>query len=201
MMQDRVPAIEQDRSGDFVLNMLYFARQLKERGLPVTLGRTLDALRGLKLIRLEDRQEAHSLLSAHYITQPEELSVFDAVFEKFWCLKDPPDVPASKGHVQLSGPFPLSIVTRAGREKDHLRHDLEMPPYSPQKVLHKKDFAGIFENESEDVCRLIMALAQNLGLRMGRRWRTKGKGKRRKQTSACSHGSPRPTLQLHPGSF
>jgi len=178
MMQDRVLAIEQDRSGDFVLNMLYFARRLKERGLPVTTGRTLDALRGLKLIRLEDRQEAHSLLSAHYVTQPEELAVFDAVFEEFWCLKDRPNAPASKGHVQLSGTFPLTIVTGDGKKKDHLRQDLEMPPYSPQEVLHKKDFADILEGESEDVCRVIMALAQNLGLRLGRRWRTKGKGKR-----------------------
>jgi len=146
--------------------------------LPVTLGRTLDALRGLKLIRLEDKQEVHSLLSAHYVTQPEELSVFDAVFEEFWCLKDPHNVSDSRGHVQLSGTFPLTIVTGDGKEKDHLRQDLETPPYSPQEVLHKKDFADILEGESEDVCRVIMALAQNLGLRLGRRWRTKGKGKR-----------------------
>jgi len=177
-MQDRVLAIDQARPGDFVLNMLHFARQLRERGLPVTLGRTLDALRGLKLIRLEDKQEAHCLLSAHYVTQPEELAVFDAVFEEFWCLKDRPNVSDSKGHVQLSGTFPLTIVTGAGKEKDHLRHDLETPPYSPQEVLHKKDFADILHGESEDVCRVIMALAQNLGLRLGRRWRTKGKGKR-----------------------
>lgn len=171
-------AVDQDRSGDFVLNMLHFARQLKERGLPVTMGRTLDALRGLKLIRLEDKQEAHSLLSAHYVTQPEELAVFDAVFEEFWCLKDRPNAPASKGHVQVNGAFPLTIVTGDGKEKDHLHHDLETPPYSPQEVLHKKDFADTLEDESEDVCRVIMALAQNLGLRLGRRWRTKGKGKR-----------------------
>ena len=178
MMLGETLATDPTRPGDFVLNMLHFARQLRERGLPVTLGRTLDALRGLKLIRLEDKQEVHCLLSAHYVTQPEELSVFDAVFEEFWCLKDPHNVSDSKGHVQLSGTFPLTIVNGAGKEKDHLRHDLETPPYSPQEILHKKDFADMFDGESEDACRVIMTLAQNLGLRLGRRWRTRGKGKR-----------------------
>lgn len=178
MMQGETLATDPTRPGDFVLNMLHFARQLRERGLPVTLGRTLDALRGLKLIRLEDKQEVHSLLSAHYVTQPEELSVFDAVFEEFWCLKDRSNVSDSKGHVQLSGTFPLTIVKGAGKEKNYLRHDLDTPPYSPQEILHKKDFADILDGESEDACRMIMALAQNLGLRLGRRWRTRGKGKR-----------------------
>jgi len=36
----------------------------------------------------------------------------------------------------------------------------------------------MLEQESEDVSQVIMALAQNLGLRLGRRWRTRGRGKR-----------------------
>ena len=177
-MEREAVSANQARSGDFVINMLDFARQLKEKGLPVTLGRTLDALRGLRLIRLEDKQETHSLLSAHYVTRPEELPVFDALFEAFWSLKGPQNLPDSKGNVQLCGTLPLSLIGDAGREKEHSRHDLETPPYSPQEILHKKDFAAMFDEESEDVSQVIMALAQNLGMRLGRRWRTTGKGKR-----------------------
>ena len=65
MTQRGTSAAHLSRPGDFVLNSLHFARQLKEKGLPVTLGRTLDALRGLSLIRLEDREEAYSLFSTH----------------------------------------------------------------------------------------------------------------------------------------
>jgi uncharacterized protein with von Willebrand factor type A (vWA) domain len=177
-MEWEAVSANQARSGDFVINMLDFARQLKEKGLPVTLGRTLDALRGLRLIRLEDKQETHSLLSAHYVTRPEELAVFDALFEAFWCLKGPKSLSDSRGHVQLYGTLPLTLIGDAGRETDHSRHDLETPPYSPQEILHKKDFAAMLDQESEDVSQVIMALAQNLGLRLGRRWRTRGKGKR-----------------------
>jgi hypothetical protein len=42
-MEWEAVSANQARSGDFVINMLDFARQLKEKGLPVTLGRTLDA--------------------------------------------------------------------------------------------------------------------------------------------------------------
>jgi uncharacterized protein with von Willebrand factor type A (vWA) domain len=41
----------------------------------------------------------------------------------------------------------------------------------------KKDFADMIEAESRDVSQLIMALAQDLGLRLGRRWRAGRKGK------------------------
>jgi len=177
-MESEMPSAGQARSGDFVVNMLHFASQLKERGLPVTLGRTLDALRGLKLIRLEDKQEAHCLLSAHYVTQPEELAVFNTFFEEFWCFKSPHDLSGPGGNVKLSGTFPLTLVDETGKATDHSGHDLETPPYSPQENLHKKDFADIVDRESEEVCRVIMALAQNLGLRLGRRWRTRGKGKK-----------------------
>ena len=103
MTNRATPSAHRDRSGDFVLNSLHFARQLKEKGLPVTLGRTLDALRGLRLIRLEDKQEAYSLFSTHYVSRPEELAVFDAVFEEFWCSKDRPEASDAKRHVQQEG--------------------------------------------------------------------------------------------------
>ena len=90
MMQHETLSEHRERPGDFVLNSLHFARRLKERGLPVTLGRTLDALRGLMLIRLEDKEEAYSLFCAHYVSRPEELDIFDAAFEEFWCLRGVP---------------------------------------------------------------------------------------------------------------
>lgn len=128
MIQSGKLATAKRRPGDFVLNMLHFARQLKERGLPVTPGRTLDALRGLKLISLDDKQEAHTLLSAHYVTQPEELAVFDSVFEEFWCGGDTHTSPDSSGHIKLNGTLPLAVPGETGKTVDQLRHDFETPP-------------------------------------------------------------------------
>ena len=115
MTNRATPSAHRDRSGDFVLNSLHFARQLKEKGLPVTLGRTLDALRGLMLIRLEDKQEAHSLFSTHYVSRPEELAVFDAVFEEFWCYRDRPEASDAKACVQPEANPPLSLPGGVGR--------------------------------------------------------------------------------------
>ena len=189
-MKSGTLSAHRDRSGDFVLNSLHFAKRLKERGLPVTLGRTLDALRGLMLIRLEDKEEAYSLFSAHYVSRPEELAVFDAVFKEFWCLKGPPDSSESAGRVQAKGSLPLIIPGEWERADDHAGHDRPAMSYSPQEILHKKDFADMIDRESEDVCQVIMALAQELGLRLGRRWRTRGKG-----TQVDLRGSIRASLR------
>lgn len=163
-------------SGDFVLNSLYFAWHLKDKGLPVTLGRTLDVLRGLTLIQPEEKDEAHSLFSAHYVSRPEELPVFDSVFEEFWCLKGHHNMSDSKKQVQQGGVLPFIIPGEVEPSGNHTKQQLQKMSYSPREILHKKDFADIIDRESEDVCQVIMALAQELGLRLGRRWHTRGKG-------------------------
>ncbi len=174
MIGSRTPFERQNRPGDFVHNMLLFARQLKEGGLPVTTGRTLDVLRGIGLIRIEKKEEAYSLLSAHYVTRPEELPVFDAIFEEFWRLRGTHGVASSKGRVQPGGNLPIASIGEVGSPNDQPKRRFQAPAYSPQESLQKKDFASMIEHESEDVCRLIMALAQNLGIRLGRRWRSSG---------------------------
>jgi len=165
------------RSGDFVLNSLHFARQLKEKGLPVTLGRTLDALRGLMLIRLEDKEEAYSLFSTHYVSRPEELAVFEAVFEEFWSTRNRPAALETNIPVQtetsLSWTLPGEMEPSAG----HDGSQRQKISYSSQDIMRKKDFASMIAAESQDVSQLIMALTQDLGLRLGRRWRAGGKGK------------------------
>lgn len=177
MTNRETTSAHQDRSGDFVLNSLHFARQLKEKGLPVTLGRTLDVLSGLRLIELEEKEDVYSLYSAHYVSRPEEIAVFDAVFEAFWAFKGPRNPSDSRGEILQRGVLPLVIPGGLERTADHASHELQKISYSPQEILHKKDFATMIDGESKDVYQVIMALAQELGLRLGRRWRTKGKGK------------------------
>lgn len=166
-----------NRPGDFVLNSLHFARQLKEKGLPVTLGRTLDALQGLKLIRLDDREEAYCLFSTHYVSRPEELSVFDAVFEEFWSSKVRPAALEAKRRVQPETIPALTLPGEMEPSADHAENEGQKISYSSQDIMRKKDFAAMIEAESQDVSLLIMALTQDLGLRLGRRWRAGAKGK------------------------
>ena len=177
MTKGATPSAHRERSGDFVLNSLHFARQLKEKGLPVTLGRTLDALRGLRLIRLEDKQEAYSLFSTHYVSRPEELAVFDAVGEEFWCYRDRPDAADAKACVQPEANPPLTLPGEMEPSADHASNERQKISYSSRDIMCKKDFAAMIEGESREISQLIMAMAQDLGMRLGRRWRAGAKGK------------------------
>lgn len=180
------------RPGDFVLNSLHFARQLKEKGLPVTLGRTLDALRGLRLIRLENREEAYSLFSTHYVSRPEELPVFDAVFEEFWSSKVRSAPLEAKRQMQPETIPPLTLPGEMEPSADHTENERQKISYSSQDIMRKKDFAAMLEAESQDAAQLIMALTRDLGLRLGRRWRAGAKGKqvdlRSSMRSSLRHG-------------
>jgi len=186
----------QDRPGDFVLNILHFARQLKEAGLPVTIVRTLDALRGLELIDFQDKEEMYTLLSSHFVSRPEELAVFGLAFEEFWCLKASPKCMNSNKHALFSGNVPLTLVSEGDAQKPN--REVQTPAYSFQEDLKKKDFAQVIDQESEDVYQVIKALAQNLGLRLGRRWRAGKKGGRidlrHSIRSSLRHGGELPVL-------
>jgi uncharacterized protein with von Willebrand factor type A (vWA) domain len=199
MLQHERPSKHLERPGDFVLNSLHFARKLKERGLPVTLGRTLDALRGLMLIRLEDKEEAYSVFCAHYVSRPEELTIFDAAFEEFWCLRGVSEASNSKGSDQTEGCLPLHLPGEWVRSGDPERHPLQEISYSPQEIVNKRDFAELVDGEWKDTYQVIMALAKALGLRLGRRWRIKGKGKqvdlRRSIRASLRHGGELLTLR------
>ena len=158
-------------------NSLHFARQLKEKGLPVTMGRTLDALRGLRLIQIENKEEAYSLFSTHYVSRPEELAVFDAVFEEFWSFKDHRETSVDKLQVQQEcQPF-LDLPGEMEPSADQAGKERQKISYSSRDIMCKKDFAAMIEEESRDISQLIMALAQEMGMRLGRRWRAAGKGK------------------------
>ena len=176
-MSPQARSMHWDRPGDMVLNVLLFARRLKANGLSVTLGRTLGAIRGLKLIRMEEKEETYVLLSAHFVSRPEDLPIFDEAFEAFWRLKASGDSMGPAGQVGTPGRLPLALsAEQAGAEgrKDEPR----APAYSPQETLQRKDFGKLDEAESEAAARVIMALAQDLGRRLGRRWRSAEKGRR-----------------------
>jgi uncharacterized protein with von Willebrand factor type A (vWA) domain len=199
MTNRATPSAHRDRSGDFIINSLHFARQLKEKGLPVTLGRTLDALRGLRLIRLEDKQEAYSLFSTHYVSRREELAVFDAVFEEFWCSTGRPEASDANTCVQPEANPPLTLPGQMEPSADHAGNEQQKISYSSRDIMCKKDFADMIEGESREVSQLIMAMAQDMGMRLGRRWRAGLKGKkvdlRSSMRASLRHGGE--LLALH----
>ena len=165
-------------TGDFAENVLLFARHLKEQGLPVTLGRTLGAVEGLKLIRLEEKEEVYALFYAHFVSRPEEIPIFDQAFEAFWGLIGSRDHPRFLGESTPLGGLPVELVGEAEGPAGQPKRDHRLPAYSPGEDLSKKDFGELTGKESEEAARVITALAQTLGQRLGRRFRPAPRGRR-----------------------
>jgi uncharacterized protein with von Willebrand factor type A (vWA) domain len=165
-------------TGDFAANVLLFARRLKDLGLPVTLGRTLGAVEGLKLVRLEEKEEVYALFYSHFVSRPEEIPIFDQAFETFWGSIGSQDAPRIAGNAAPLGAFPVELVAEAEGPAGQPKRDRRLPAYSSGEDLSKKDFGELTGKESEEAARVIAALAQSMGQRLGRRFRPEPKGRR-----------------------
>ena len=75
------------RQGEILSHVLLFARRLKKKGLKITPGRVMDAVRSLEVIDLSNRQDFSSALRANLVSSREDLVVFDELFEQFFSLK------------------------------------------------------------------------------------------------------------------
>ena len=144
----------------------------------MTLGRTLGAVEGLKLIRLEEKEEVYTLFYSHFVSRPEEIPIFDQAFETFWGSGGSRDTPRIAGQTTPLGSFPVELVGEAEGPAGQPKHDRLLPAYSPGEDLSKKDFGELTGKESEEAAQVITALAQTLGQRLGRRFQPAPRGRR-----------------------
>ncbi len=78
------PALPGAKSGELFQNLLLFARGLKEKGFRITPGRIIDAVRSLSFIDLSTRVDFAGVLRANLTSSPEEIRLFDGLFQEFW---------------------------------------------------------------------------------------------------------------------
>src|SRR6185437_1279179 len=69
---------------DLERNILAFCRLLRERDLLVSPSEVISAVQSAHLIDLSDRDEFKLALRGILTARPEDLPVFDTVFEQFW---------------------------------------------------------------------------------------------------------------------
>ena len=74
-------------SGRLAENILYFARALREAGLPVGPGSVLDALRAVEAAGIGDRADFYATLHAIFVRKHEHTILFDQAFRIFWRRK------------------------------------------------------------------------------------------------------------------
>jgi uncharacterized protein len=68
-------------------NILYFARTLREAGLPVGPGAVLDALAAVEAAGIGDKQDFYATLHAVFVKKREHTILFDQAFRIFWKRK------------------------------------------------------------------------------------------------------------------
>ena len=74
-------------SGRLAENILYFARALREAGLPVGPGSVLDALKAVEAAGFGDRDDFYATLHAIFVKKHEHTILFDQAFRIFWRRK------------------------------------------------------------------------------------------------------------------
>ena len=74
-------------TGALAQNILYFARALREAGVPVGPGAVLDALAAVEAAGIGDRADFYQTLHAVFVKRREHSLLFDQAFRIFWRRK------------------------------------------------------------------------------------------------------------------
>ncbi|MFH1756664.1 MAG: VWA domain-containing protein [Pseudomonadota bacterium] len=189
------------RQGEILSHLLLFARQLKAKGLKITPDGVADAARSLAFIDLSFRQDFYSALKANFVSSPQDLAAFNALFERFWSRiqkeerQESPLPNAGEqedgeacGDESPSGSQEVEYVSEEnGVDEQELRSG-----YSPEEVLVGKDFSRFFPEEEGILEREFARILSRLATRVSRRRKPAARGRemdfRRSLKRAVRHG-------------
>ncbi|HYW28489.1 MAG TPA: VWA domain-containing protein [Gaiellales bacterium] len=158
--------------GDAVTRKLVtFGRILREAGMEVGPGRAQDALRGLDLVDLADREQVYHALRCTLVSRHDHLPLFDAAFQAFW--EGSPR--AAEGLSPPGAVLPPTSAAQGSEPEDGVGdepdEDDELFGISAadHEVLRHRDFAQMSADELRRVRRLMDELAELHPVRRSRR--------------------------------
>jgi uncharacterized protein with von Willebrand factor type A (vWA) domain len=168
-------------------HLLEFGRTLRRLGLDVHTGRMLDVVEALASVELARRDDVFHVCRALLVHRHEDLDAFDRAFDAFW---DTAFQPAGRGTAGADSDKGQREAAHAGREPaglletptDHAaaesgEDEIDVPAWSDDESLAKKDFAEFSESELAAARAAIERLEWQPGLRRTRRW-VSGRGSR-----------------------
>lgn len=168
---------------NLVSHLARFARQLRRRGVGVSLGDEIDAARALELIDIGDIDEVNRALRATLRIGPRDVTLFNRLFDRMWrrgATDDAPDPPVESPAAQNPPGFEIRTALEALAADDqpdppeHERGD--QPGYSPQAMLRRKSFDDCTDDDLVAMQRLLERVAQQLATRRSRRLVASTKG-------------------------
>jgi len=145
-----------------------FVRQLRAAGLAVPVGSAIMFVKALGLVGVDRRAAVYWSGRATLVRNPEDIPVFDRVFEAYW-----------RGRVEPPAEEPVvEHITLAVDDEDALPEaDDESPEsgptlvmrYSPQELLRERDFALYTDAELREAQDLMSRMRLAASLRPSRR--------------------------------
>ncbi|HEY0388300.1 MAG TPA: VWA domain-containing protein [Gaiellales bacterium] len=159
--------------GDAVTRKLVtFGRILREAGMEVGPGRLQDAMRGLELVDLADRDQVYHALRCTLVSRHDHLAVFDAAFQAFW-EREPRRLERADAVAlpELRPPGEAGATEPEEDDGEEPADDDELRGISAadHEVLRRRDFADMSPDELRRVRRLMDDLAALHPLRRSRR--------------------------------
>jgi uncharacterized protein with von Willebrand factor type A (vWA) domain len=165
-------------NGDLVARTVFLCRALRQRGLPVTTGHAIDALRALRAVGIHSRDRTYWTLRCVLTARPEDFDTFDALFRDVFApsRRRQPERQVSKVAAPLSLLGWLGQTEREIAEVDAPPH--EVPAASDRASVSRKDFGALGDEEIPEIDRVAARLARRLAARPGRRWTATSRGTR-----------------------
>ena len=154
--------------GNFLQNLLLFARLLRGLSIPVTPTQILDLVEALTQIDLRVKAQARDAARAVLVNRQEHLELFDEAFDLFWRAREKQEL-ARFNLGELLQQTPQGEIqyrlVQANRERKDDRQYLEQEPhvekvytYSSAEALRSRDFATMTEYELQQVKEFMQQL-------------------------------------------
>ena len=186
------PRPETMEEGALALNILYFARALRETGIPVGPGAVLDALAAVEATGFGEKADFRQTLHAVFVKKHEHTLLFDPTFEIFWrrkgfvekllAMMSPqarPDKPKEKADPGATRVSDALFKPPADDEKVAPLLDLDARlTMSPDEILQGKDFAQMSAAEIAQAKALIARFVLPEDRTPTRRFAPDGRGAR-----------------------
>ncbi len=165
--------------GNFLQNLLLFARLLRGLSIPVTPTQILDLVEALTQIDLRVRAQARDAARAVLVNRKEHLELFDEAFDLFWRARERQEL-ARFNLGELLQQTPQGEIqyrlVQANRERKDDRQYLDQEPYvdkiytySSAEALRSRDFATMTEYELQQVKEFMQQLQWSPAERRTRR--------------------------------
>jgi uncharacterized protein len=153
-----------------VRHVVTFGRVLREVGIEVGPGRSIDAVRGLGAVDLTRQEDVYFTLRQTLVSRHDELELFDRAFVA-WFLRGPVAPLVRQKHERKLASSVVRDTLEPSRDGDDVEiagEPLELGA-SEHELVREKDFAEMTPEEFARVRQLMVAIARTRPRRTSRR--------------------------------